>query len=90
MELNLPPIATTCRLSGTPFAKGDRVVSALVDNGPDGGVARLDMLEAEAGQFAPDGRVVCRWTQVFKPREPGENPERALKLTAENLFLALM
>jgi len=32
---------------------------------------------------------MCRWVRVFKPRKPNENPERELKLTAENLFLTL-
>jgi len=33
--------------------------------------------------------VICRWVHRFKPRNIEDNPERLLKLTAENLFLML-
>ncbi len=33
--------------------------------------------------------VYCRWVTVFRPRAADDNPDRALKLTAENLFLSL-
>ena len=38
----------------------------------------------------PPGVVVCRWAHIFKPRVQGENADRALKLTAETLFLTLV
>jgi len=88
MELNLQPRSATCCVSGRSFAEGDRVVSFLLRT-PDGGVIRADALEPEAPRHAPDGFVICRWTRVFKPRSADENPERALKLTAEALFLTL-
>jgi hypothetical protein len=53
-------------------------------------IGRFDVLEAERAGFAPAGPVVCRWVQIVKARKAGaDNPERALKLTAESLFLAL-
>ncbi len=52
-------------------------------------VVRYDLLESEAAGFAPPGRVICRWVQIFKPRKQADNPERELKLTAESLFLSL-
>jgi hypothetical protein len=89
MEMHLQPLATTCFVSGEPFADGARVASYLVQRGPAMEIVRYDLLEANAPQFTPDGFVACKWVHAFKPRRAGENPERALKLTAENLFVAL-
>ena len=47
------------------------------------------MLAGESADYRPAGFVFCRWAQLFKPRKAADNPERALKLTAENLFLTL-
>lgn len=88
MELQLQPLAAACFVSGHPFADGDRVASYLV-RGKTGEVMRYDLLEANAKDFAPEGVLACRWVHVFKPRKATENPERELKLTAENLFLTL-
>ncbi len=89
MELHLQPLATTCYVSGEPFVEGARVASFLVRNAAETEVFRYDLLEPHAATFAPEGFVACRWVHVFKPRRAGENPDRALKLTAENLFVAL-
>jgi hypothetical protein len=88
MELNLHPIATKCFVSGREFAERDRVVSYLVREST-GEVARRDLLEAEDGRFMPPAFVYCRWVVSFKARRAGEDSARALKLTAENLFLTL-
>ena len=88
MELNLPPLASACCLSGKPFEEGNRVASVLL-RGAALEIIRNDMLESEAAAYSPEGVVACRWVHLFKPRPTGENPERALKLTAETLFLAL-
>jgi hypothetical protein len=88
MELNLQPRALSCAVTGTAFREGDRVASLLV-RADSGEVARYDALEERSGSLRPEGFVACRWVQVFKPRARDENPERALKLTAENLFLTL-
>jgi hypothetical protein len=87
MELNLQPRASSCLVSGQPFREGDRVASLLVQG--ESGITRLDVLESNAASLAPDGFVVCRWVQVFKPQLVGENRDRALKLTAETLFITL-
>lgn len=89
MELQLQPLAATCAVSGQPFADGDRVASYLVRT-TTGEVARFDALEKHAAEYTPEGVVACRWVHVFKPRKAHENPERELKLTAENLFLTLL
>jgi hypothetical protein len=88
MELNLHPISTQCCVSGRAFAEGDRVVCYLVreDNGLTG---RRDLLESEDANPTKPAEVYCRWVVNFKPRRADENPDRALKLTAENLFLTL-
>jgi hypothetical protein len=88
MEMNLQPLATTCCVSGQPFVEGARVASYLV-RATTLEVVRYDVLEEHAGSFAPEGFVACRWVQAFKPRRAGENHDRALKLSAENLFLTL-
>jgi len=89
MELNLQPLASACHVTGQAFKDGDRVVSFLIRNETSVEVARHDLLESAQGDFTPGGFVACRWAHVFKPRKAGENPERELKLTAENLFVTL-
>jgi hypothetical protein len=88
MEMQLQPLAAVCHVSGQPFVEGNRVTSHLVSI-KTGEVVRYDVLESEAGKFIADGVVACRWVQVFKLRRANENPDRALKLTAETLFLTL-
>ncbi|MFA6961772.1 MAG: hypothetical protein WC205_13545 [Opitutaceae bacterium] len=89
MELNLQPLATSCYVSGQPFAEGDRVISFLVRNETSDEVMRYDVLESSRANFTVTGFVACSWGHDFKPRKVGENPERELKLTAENLFVTL-
>src|SRR2546430_7869678 len=89
MEMHLQPLAMACFVSGQPFVEGDRVASFLVRVGAALEIVRYDLLEAQAASFAPEGYIACRWVHAFKPRRPGENPDRALKLTAENLFTVL-
>lgn len=89
MEMHLQPLATTCFVSGEPFADGARVASYLVRRGAAMEIVRYDLLEAHMANFAPDGIVACKWVHPFKPRRAGENTDRTLKLTAENLFVAL-
>ncbi len=88
MELNLHPIATKCFVSGRDFAENDRVVCYLAREAT-GEVIRRDLLEAEDGRFMPPAFIYCRWVVGFKQRKADENPALTLKLTAENLFLAL-
>jgi hypothetical protein len=88
MEMHLQPLATACHVSGEPFTDGVRVASFLV-RAANLEIVRYDVLESRAGSFSPEGFVACRWVHVFKPRRAGENPDRALKLTAENLFATL-
>jgi len=87
MEMHLQPLATTCFVSGQPFAEGDRVASYLV-RAATLEIVRYDLLESQAASFAPEGFIACRWVQRFKPHSH-ENTDRALKLNAENLFLTL-
>ena len=88
MELNLQPRALTCCVSGQAFAEGDRVVS-LLSRLDSGAVVRLDALEAHAASLSPGGFVACRWVQVYREHARAGDPARALKLSAENLFLTL-
>ena len=88
MEMHLQPLATACAVSGEPFVEGSRVASFLVRTAKLD-VVRYDLLEAQLGSFVPEGFVACRWVHVFKPRKAGENADRELKLTAENLFVTL-
>ncbi len=88
MEMHLQPLATTCFVSGEPFVEGGRVASFLV-RGNTMEIVRYDVLEAQAGGFSPEGFIACKWVHAYKPRRHDENPDRTLKLTAENLFVAL-
>ncbi|MEO6245206.1 MAG: hypothetical protein ABIQ12_07195 [Opitutaceae bacterium] len=87
--MHLQPLAMTCLVSGEAFAEGDRVASYLVRVGAALEIVRYDVLEKHAANFTPEGFVACSWVQAYKPRRAGENSDRALKLTAENLFVAL-
>lgn len=88
MELTLHALAKTCRASGRAFAEGDRIVSLLVRE-ETGEIGRHDVLASEAAAYAKPSFVFCSWTVVYRPRQAGDNPGRALKLTAENLFVTL-
>ena len=88
MDLNLQPQAATCFVTGEPFAEGDRVVSHLVRT-ENLEIMRYDVHAQRLAEFQPPGAVVCHWRHDFKARSQQENPDRALKLTAENLFLTL-
>ncbi len=88
MEMNLQPRASSCFVSGHAFLEGDRVASLLA-RADSGEVVRYDALESHSGSLQPEGFVACRWVQVFKLHPKEENADRALKLTAETLFLAL-
>lgn len=89
MEMHLQPLAVTCFVSGEAFVDGARVASYLVRSGAALEIVRYDVLETHAGTFSPEGFVACKWVHAYKARRAGENPDRALKLTAENLFVAL-
>jgi hypothetical protein len=88
MELNLHPIATKCFSSRRDFQEGDRVVCYLVreENGQAG---RRDLLESEDGNVTLPLEIYCRWVVNYRPLPVGEDSDRQLKLTAENLFLTL-
>lgn len=88
MELTLHPLAKTCRISGRPFAEGDRVISRLVRE-TSGEIARHDVLADEDAAYEKPAFIFCTWTLPFKAKRAEENPGRALKLTAENLFVTL-
>lgn len=65
------------------------MVSFLVRDAATGEFVRLDCLaEHEAAATFP-GEVLCRWTRTFRPVVAEVNVDRALKLSAENLFLTL-
>src|SRR3954463_1718855 len=88
MEMHLQPLATTCFVSGETFAEDARVASFLVRTATME-IVRHDLLESNIAAFVPEGFVACSWVQRFKARRAEANPARQLKLTAENLFVAL-
>lgn len=88
MELNLQPLATKCYVSGRDFAEGERVVCYLVREA-DGLTGRRDVIESEAANMQAPAEIFCRWVIHYKPRKAGENADRTLKMTAENLFVTL-
>lgn len=89
MDLHLQPLATSCFVSGEPFTEGARVASYLVRAGAAMEIVRYDVMETHTADFVPEGVTACRWVHAYKPRKHGENPDRALKLTSENLFVTL-
>jgi hypothetical protein len=89
MEMHLQPQGATCFVSGEPFVEGTRVASYLARVGAALEIVRYDVLETHAGGFTPEGQIACRWVHAYKPRKEGENQDKALKLTAENLFVTL-
>ncbi|HKB91415.1 MAG TPA: hypothetical protein VKC60_12925 [Opitutaceae bacterium] len=88
MDLPLHPQSPVSHLTGHAFADGERVTSYLTRS-DTGEVVRQDILATEETDFKALGFVFCSWTHPFKPRAMHENPDRALKLTAENLFVTL-
>jgi hypothetical protein len=88
MEMNLQPRAASCFVSGHTFREGDRVASVLARTYA-GEIVRYDTLESHADSLQPEGFVACRWVQAVRHQPKQENPDRALKLTAETLFLTL-
>lgn len=88
MEMNLQPLATNCFVSGEPFSEGERVVSHLMRTDTME-IMRYDVRENQVSELQADGTLVCSWVKPYKPRLKGENSERELKLTAENLFVTL-
>ncbi len=85
---SLQPLAPFCFVTRRRFEEGDRVVSFLVRS-PSFELRRFDVVAAGADGFAPEGTLACRWVHVFRPRAREGDADRALKLTAENLFLTL-
>src|SRR4051812_46189176 len=88
MELNLQPLATTCFVTGQPFVDGVPVASYLVRSAALE-IVRYDVIATHAGEFPPAGFVACSWVRPYKFRAKEANADRALKLNAETLFLAL-
>jgi hypothetical protein len=89
MDLQLKPPADTCCVTHTAFQEGDRVVSFLVRDAATGEFLRADCLAAQEANASFPGEVLCRWTRTFKPIPVGVNLDRALRLSADSLFLSL-
>lgn len=89
MEMNLQPLASACFVTGQPFVEGARVGSFLVRSAQSTEVTRYDVLESALGSYQAPGFVACSWVQAYKPRKNQGNPDRAMKLTAESLFVTL-
>lgn len=88
MEWHIAPISRKSALTDTAFEKDDRVASLLVRQEED--IVRLDVRENEESSFEFEGELICRWTQIFKPRSNEEKEAlEAMKLTADNLFISL-
>lgn len=87
--MNLQPLAPACFVTGQPFVEGQRVASFLVRAEQSTDVIRHDVLESAVPEYRAPGYVACSWVHVYKPRRNDDNPERAMKLTAENLFVTL-
>ncbi len=88
MEWHITPIARKSFHSAVDFVKDDAVACALVKT-EEGELQRVDVLISEANKVEMPGKVLCRWTQRFKPKpDDGREEAEALKLTADNLFIS--
>jgi hypothetical protein len=86
-EWNIQPRALCCAVSGEPFAKGDRVYSALYWR--DGQYARVD-LSAQSWQARNENIApVSAWQTDFVPPAPPA-PESLDKNDAESLLRRLI
>ena len=75
-------------MSETAFVKDDRIASMLIRLEDD--IVRTDVLESEEPSYELPGELICRWTQIFKPRSTDDKEaQEAMKLTADNLFISL-
>lgn len=88
MEMNLQPLASACFITGQTFEESAPVASYLVRS-ESLEIVRYDVLAANAPDFIPAGFIACSWVRPFKVRTQEVNSDRALKLNAETLFLAL-
>ncbi|MBT5170362.1 MAG: hypothetical protein HN763_00555 [Opitutales bacterium] len=88
MELHIAPISRKSNFTEVAFEKNDRVVSLLIRTAEE--VLRSDILESDEESYELPGELICRWTQIFKPRSKDDKEaQEALKLTADNLFISL-
>ena len=89
MELNLQPRALACFVTGQPFREGDRVTSLLVRT-DSGEIVALRRPRGERGLAGAGGiRRLQLGAGLQAAGRRRRTRERALKLTAENLFLTL-
>lgn len=89
MDWHITPIARKSFLTEKEFEKDERVGSALVKTGEEE-LLRVDVLVSEVTETDLPGELICRWTQVFKPKkDDGKEEAEALKLTTDNLFISL-
>lgn len=88
MEWHIAPISRKSASSETAFEKDDRIASMLIRLEDD--IVRTDVLESEETTYELPGELICRWTQIFKPRSTDDKEaQEAMKLTADNLFISL-
>jgi hypothetical protein len=88
MELHLQSLSKTCHVTGEAFLEGEQLLCCLVEE-ESGEVARIDLKASEEVNFKPAGGMMCRWYLTYRSKEPADSEERALKLTAENLFIEM-
>ncbi|MBL4575240.1 MAG: hypothetical protein JKY51_03965 [Opitutaceae bacterium] len=88
MELHLQSLSSTCHVTGEAFLEGEQLLCCLVEE-ESGEVARIDLKASAEESFTSDREILCRWYLTYVTKEPAGSEERALKLTAENLFIEL-
>ncbi len=68
--------------------EGEQLFCCLMEE-ESGEVTRIDLKASEEENFTPEGAILCRWYLAYRSKEPADSEERALKLTAENLFIEM-
>lgn len=88
MDWQIKSFSRKCCLTERPLIEGDCYVSLLVLPERGGELERYDFLASEEEGFSPSGKILCRWTRVYRP-PPKKEGDADQKQSAENLFFSL-
>ena len=89
MDWQIKTMADRSEQSGTLFNPGDRVACLVYMDEEAGELRRIDLLEAEAGEFSLPGELLGRWVRlVVEPDAEAKNAPATLQ-SAEDFFLSL-
>ena len=89
VDWQIKTMADRSEQSGTPFNPGDRVACLVYMDEEAEELRRIDLLEAEAGEFALPGELLGRWVRlVVEPHAEAKSAPATLQ-SAEDFFFSL-